>query len=92
MDEKTAYYTIEELLKSINKWYFDIYQDAMDAIRENIEFSEDIQKENEDRKDNQEIAYDEIAELYDYIEDKWIVEKEYILEKLAKIQNYCKRK
>lgn len=92
MDEKTAYYTIEELLKSINKWYFDIYQDAMDTIREGIEFSEDIQKENEDRKDNQEIAYDEIAELYDYIEDKWIVEKGYILEKLAKIQNYCKRK
>ncbi len=89
MDEKTAYYTIEELLKSINKWYFDIYQDAMDAIREGIEFSEKMQKENEDMEDNREIAYDEIAELYDYIEDKEIIEKGYILEKLAKIQSYC---
>ena len=31
-----------------------------------------------------------IADLYDYVEDSDYIEKEYVLEQLASIQNYAK--
>ena len=41
--------------------------------------------------DDRKIVFDEIANLYDYIdENRDLIEIEYVFEKLADIQNYCK--
>lgn len=40
--------------------------------------------------DDRKIVYNEIANLYDYIdENRDLIEIEYVFEKLADIQNYC---
>lgn len=40
--------------------------------------------------DDRKIVYNEIAKLYDYIdENRDLIEIEYVFEKLADIQNYC---
>ena len=53
-----------------------------------------IEKENtkqmEEQKEDKKIIWDLIAELYDYIQDTDYIEKEYIYEQLATMQNYAK--
>lgn len=44
----------------------------------------------EEMIEDKETIFDMIAELCDYIEDNDYIEKEYILEKLATMQQYAK--
>jgi len=39
---------------------------------------------------NNEYAFNEIADLYEYIQDAEYIEREYILEKLEQLQNFVK--
>lgn len=51
----------------------------------------DLENELKEKQENLDIIYKEIADLYDYIdENRDLIEIEYIFEKLAQIQNYCK--
>lgn len=44
----------------------------------------------EEMKEDKETIYNMIAEIYDYIEENDYIEKEYILEKMATMQQYAK--
>ena len=60
----------------------------MDKEKTTIEKLENELKEKQEYLD---IIYKEIANLYDYIdENRDLIEIEYVFEKLADIQNYCK--
>ena len=51
----------------------------------------DLEYELKEKQENLDIIYEEIANLYDYIdENRDLIEIEYVFEKLAEIQNYCK--
>jgi len=51
----------------------------------------DLENELKEKQENLDTIYKEIADLYDYIdENRDLIEIEYIFEKLADIQNYCK--
>ena len=51
----------------------------------------DLENELKEKQENLDTIYSEIANLYDYIdENRDLIEIEYIFEKLADIQNYCK--
>jgi hypothetical protein len=51
----------------------------------------DLEYELKEKQENLDTIYSEIAKLYDYIdENRDLIEIEYIFEKLADIQNYCK--
>jgi len=51
----------------------------------------DLENELKEKQENLDIIYNEIANLYDYIdENRDLIEIEYVFEKLADIQNYCK--
>lgn len=65
--------------------------DWIDDIQSKMKFIIDQHKEDksEDQSDK-EIIYNMIADLYDYVYDSDYVEKEYILDQLASIQNYAK--
>lgn len=83
MDWKKACNTIMELLGNINKWYLNEYEEELDTLWGNV-------VENEEMKEDKETIYNMIAEIYDYIEENDYIEKEYILEKLATMQQYAK--
>lgn len=54
-------------------------------------YCEKLENELKEKQENLDIIYKEIAELYDYIDDnRDLIEVEYVFEKLADIQNYCK--
>lgn len=54
-------------------------------------YCEKLENELKEKQENLDIIYKEIANLYDYIdENRDLIEIEYIFEKLADIQNYCK--
>lgn len=54
-------------------------------------YCEKLENELKEKQENIDIIYSEIANLYDYIdENRDLIEIEYIFEKLANIQNYCK--
>ena len=54
-------------------------------------YCEKLENELKEKQENLDIIYEEIANLYDYIdENRDLIEIEYIFEKLADIQNYCK--
>ena len=54
-------------------------------------YCEKLENELKEKQENLDIIYKEIAELYDYIDDnRDLIEIEYLFEKLAEIQNYCK--
>lgn len=54
-------------------------------------YCEKLENELKEKQESLDIIYSEIANLYDYIdENRDLIEKEYIFEKLADIQNYCK--
>lgn len=54
-------------------------------------YCEKLENELKEKQENLDIIYSEIANLYDYIdENRDLIEIEYIFEKLAEIQNYCK--
>ena len=51
----------------------------------------DLENELKEKQESLDTIYKEIANLYDYIdENRDLIEIEYIFEKLADIQNYCK--
>ena len=51
----------------------------------------DLEYELKEKQESLDTIYSEIAKLYDYIdENRDLIEIEYIFEKLADIQNYCK--
>lgn len=51
----------------------------------------DLENELKEKQENLDTIYSEIANLYDYIdENRDLIEIEYVFEKLADIQNYCK--
>lgn len=51
----------------------------------------DLEYELKEKQESLDTIYSEIAKLYDYIdENRDLIEIEYIFEKLAEIQNYCK--
>ena len=54
-------------------------------------YCEKLENELKEKQENLDIIYSEIANLYDYIdENRDLIEIEYVFEKLAEIQNYCK--
>lgn len=50
----------------------------------------DLENELKELKEDKEVIFDEIAELYEYIEEEDFLDKDYILEQLASIQSYAK--
>ena len=51
----------------------------------------DLEYELKEKQESLDTIYSEIAKLYDYIdENRDLIEIEYVFEKLAEIQNYCK--
>lgn len=50
----------------------------------------DLQEELKELKEDKEVIYYKIADLCEYIEDNDYIEKEYILEQLADMQQYAK--
>lgn len=70
----------------------EIWDLATKYVNKNEMYLEDEEwtwKWDEDKDDKMTI-YDKISELYDYIQDADYLEKEYILEELANIQQYAK--
>ena len=54
-------------------------------------YCEKLENELKEKQESLDTIYSEIAKLYDYIdENRDLIEIEYIFEKLADIQNYCK--
>ena len=54
-------------------------------------YCEKLENELKEKQESLDTIYSEIANLYDYIDDnRDLIEIEYIFEKLADIQNYCK--
>ena len=54
-------------------------------------YCEKLENELKEKQENLDTIYSEIANLYDYIdENRDLIEIEYVFEKLADIQNYCK--
>ena len=54
-------------------------------------YCEKLENELKEKQESLDTIYSEIANLYDYIDDnRDLIEIEYIFEKLAEIQNYCK--
>jgi hypothetical protein len=54
-------------------------------------YCEKLENELKEKQGSLDIIYKEIAKLYDYIdENRDLIEIEYVFEKLADIQNYCK--
>lgn len=54
-------------------------------------YCEKLENELKEKQESLDTIYSEIANLYDYIdENRDLIEIEYIFEKLADIQNYCK--
>ena len=54
-------------------------------------YCEKLENELKEKQESLDTIYSEIANLYDYIDDnRDLIEIEYIFEKLAYIQNYCK--
>jgi hypothetical protein len=65
--------------------------DWIDDIQSKMRFVMDQNKENKSEEESdKETIYNMIADLYDYVEDSDYIEKEYVLEQLASIQNYAK--
>ena len=54
------------------------------------DYAIDLENELKELKEDKEVIFDEIASLYEYIEDEDFLDKNYILEQLAKIQSYAK--
>lgn len=66
---------------------------AMDYHKLDLKYKrleKDTTKELENQKEDKKVIYDAIAELYDYIEDTDCIEKEYIYDQLATMQNFAK--
>lgn len=56
-------------------------------------YCEKLENELKEKQEQLDTIFNWIAELYDYIENKnyWeYVDSDFVLEELAKIQNYCK--
>ena len=54
-------------------------------------YCEKLENELKEKQESLDTIYSEIAKLYDYIdENRNLIEIEYVFEKLADIQNYCK--
>lgn len=65
--------------------------DWIDDIQSKMRFVMDQNKENKSEEESdKETIYNMIADLYDYVEDSDYIEKEYVLDQLASIQNYAK--
>ena len=54
------------------------------------DYAIDLENENKELKESMKNIYEMISELYDYIENDDLIEKQYILEQLASIQNQTK--
>ena len=54
------------------------------------DYAIDLENENKELKENMKNIYEMISELYDYVENDDLIEKQYILEQLASIQNQTK--
>jgi hypothetical protein len=72
----------------VKKTFYIITYNKMSYIKDKYI---DLEYELKEKQENLDTIYSEIAKLYDYIdENRDLIEIEYIFEKLADIQNYCK--